>query len=59
MVTFPEGVLMTRGGPDDGKMLPLPMGPTAIGRLSFNDLVVEEPGASRLHTTTRVDSKGY
>ena len=59
MVTFPEGVLMTRGGPDEGSLVSLPMGPTVIGRLGFNDLVLDEPGVSRQHATIRGDSEGY
>ena len=59
MDTFPEGALMTRGGHDDGRMVKLAMGVTTIGRVSLNDIVLDDPGVSRQHASIRGDSEGY
>ena len=59
MTTFPEGALMTRGGREDGRVVNLPMGTTTIGRLAFNDVVIDESSVSRQHAAVRSDSEGY
>ena len=59
MTTFPEGALMTRGGREDGRVVNLPMETTTIGRLPFNDVVIDDSSVSRQHAAVRGDSEGY
>ena len=59
MTSFPQAVLLVRGGPEDGQSIPLSEGVTMLGRASVNDVVVETPGGSRQHAGVRGGTEGY
>ncbi|MGI8759902.1 MAG: FtsK/SpoIIIE domain-containing protein, partial [Jatrophihabitantaceae bacterium] len=46
------------GGPDAGRILPLPRGATVLGRGSECDLALDDPGVSRRHAEIRVSGNG-
>ena len=54
-----RAVLLTQGGPDDGKAIGLPDGVTLVGLARMNDIVVDRPGVSRQHASIRGDRYGY
>ena len=54
-----EAMLLVKGGQYDGEIIPLSLGITTIGRATFNDIVVDHEGVSRLHARIQADSAGY
>ena len=54
-----EAILVVRGGPDDGEIIKLPHAVVSIGRLPFNEIVVNELGVSRRHAAIKGTAAGY
>jgi pSer/pThr/pTyr-binding forkhead associated (FHA) protein len=59
MGTRPEAMLLVRGGPDEGRSIPLAPGVLTIGRELANDIVLDIRGVSRRHARILGDTSGY
>ena len=53
-----EALLFLRGGPNDGSSITISEGTTMIGRSPLNEIVLDEPGISRQHSSIRRDAEG-
>ena len=54
-----EGMLLVRGGPDNGSTVALSQGMTVIGRVAPSDIILDEVVVSRRHAGIRGGSDGY
>ena len=59
MPSVPEGILLVRGGAEEGNSIALRAGMIMIGRAPLNDIVLEQPDVSRQHAAIRGDPEGY
>ena len=59
MPETPRAVLWTRGGPKDGQTIGLVQNVTMIGRDSTCEVVVDEPGVSRINAGIRKNQDVY
>lgn len=50
--------LVTVGGPDAGRVVPLPAGPHVVGRDPTSDITLDDPELSRRHAVVSVDDDG-
>ncbi len=52
-------MLMVKGGPNNGAIIPLPAGQSIMGRTPQCTVVWDDPSVSRQHASIRSDAHGY